>query len=95
MRTATAHGIPDRHPADELGLVLRDAVVDGVINRGAASLIARSRIAGDRVADVAQYLGVRPGLCGIAASAPSELSLATRRRLHRAAVSCAPVLVRR
>ena len=52
--------ITDPHPAVELTEVLRDAVSDGVVERGDAELIARSRIAGQRMADIAQHRGLRP-----------------------------------
>jgi hypothetical protein len=43
------------HPAIELAEVLLDAVHDGVLDRDDAMLIARSRIAGHRVADIAAH----------------------------------------
>jgi hypothetical protein len=43
------------HPATELAEVLRDAVDDGVLGREDAMLIARSRIGGHRVADIAAH----------------------------------------
>ena len=43
------------HPAAELVEVLRDAVDDGVLEREDAMLIARSRIGGHRVADIAAH----------------------------------------
>ena len=43
------------HAAVELAEVLRDAVADGVLDRDDAELIARSRIAGHRVADIARH----------------------------------------
>jgi hypothetical protein len=46
---------PASHAAMELAEVLRDAVDDGVLERGDAELIARSRIAGHRVADIARH----------------------------------------
>lgn len=49
-----------RHPAVELTEVLRDAVADGIVQRDDAELIARSRIAGHRVADIAHHRGLRP-----------------------------------
>jgi hypothetical protein len=56
--TRDAHD--DRAAADgpaalELAAVLSDAVDDGVLGRDDAELIARSRIAGDRVADIARH----------------------------------------
>jgi hypothetical protein len=48
------------HPALELAEVLSDAVRDQVIDAADAELIARSRIAGDRVADIAARRGSRP-----------------------------------
>jgi hypothetical protein len=56
----SAHHRPDLHPALELSEVLQDAVADGVVDRGDAELIARSRIAGHRMADIAQHRGLRP-----------------------------------
>jgi hypothetical protein len=52
---------PASHAAVELAEVLRDAVDDGVLCRDDAELIARSRIAGHRVADIAthHHLGSR------------------------------------
>jgi hypothetical protein len=46
---------PASHAAVELAEVLRDAVDDGVLCRDDAELIARSRIAGHRVADIATH----------------------------------------
>jgi hypothetical protein len=57
--TAPSHG-PDPHPALELSELLHDAVADGIVERGDAELIARSRIAGHRVADIAHHRGLRP-----------------------------------
>jgi len=48
------------HPAEELAAVLLDAVQDGIIDRADAELIARSRIAGHRVADIAEHRRQRP-----------------------------------
>jgi len=45
--------LPSPAPSDELAAVLRDAVADGLIDDADASLIARTRIAGHRVADIA------------------------------------------
>jgi hypothetical protein len=47
-------------PGLELAEVLRDAVRDGVLRPDDAELIARSRIAGDRVEDIASVRGLRP-----------------------------------
>lgn len=47
-----------RHPADELADVLADAVGDGLISATDAELIARSRISGDRMADIANERGL-------------------------------------
>ena len=49
------------HPAAELAEVLSEAVHAGVLDLGDAQLIARSRIAGHRVADIARHhhLGTR------------------------------------
>jgi hypothetical protein len=48
------------NPAVELAEVLQDAVRDGVVDADDAALIARSRIAGHRVADLAEHHGLRP-----------------------------------
>jgi hypothetical protein len=48
------------HPAVELTEVLADAVAAGIVERDDAELIARSRIGGQRVADIAQHRGLRP-----------------------------------
>lgn len=48
------------HPAAELAEVLLDAVDDGVLEREDAMLIARSRISGDRVADIAAHRRMAP-----------------------------------
>jgi hypothetical protein len=53
-------GGDDPHPALELAEVLSDAVRDGIVDVEDAKLIARSRIAGDRVADLAAQGGLRP-----------------------------------
>jgi hypothetical protein len=55
----TVHG-PVEHPAVELTEVLADAVAAGIVERDDAELIARSRIGGQRVADIAQHRGLRP-----------------------------------
>lgn len=47
-----------RHPADELAEVLAEAVADGLITPTDAELIARSRIGGDRMADIAHERGL-------------------------------------
>jgi hypothetical protein len=52
---AAAAAPPTEHAAVELAEVLLDAVDDGVLRREDAVLIARSRIAGDRVADMAEH----------------------------------------
>ena len=57
--TASAHPEAE-NPAVELGKLLRDAVSEGIVGRQDAELIARSRIAGHRVADIAHHLGLRP-----------------------------------
>jgi hypothetical protein len=49
--------VPAEHPALELADLLVDAVADGVINAGDAELIAASRIAGIRLADLALRQG--------------------------------------
>jgi hypothetical protein len=51
---------PTPDPSDELTEVLCDAVHAGVVGTDDAELIARSRIAGDRVADIAAGRGLRP-----------------------------------
>jgi hypothetical protein len=51
---------PPLHPALELAEVLLDAVHDHIIDAVDAQLIARSRIAGHRVADLADHGGSRP-----------------------------------
>lgn len=56
---AVASG-PDDHPAVELTEVLADAVAAGIVDRDDAELIARSRIGGQRVADIAVHRGLRP-----------------------------------
>jgi hypothetical protein len=48
------------NPAVELAEVLHDAVCAGIVDAEDAKLIARSRIAGDRVADLASRRGLRP-----------------------------------
>lgn len=57
---AAHHHRPEAHPAVQLSEVLHDAVADGVVEQGDAELIARSRIAGHRMADIAQHRGLRP-----------------------------------
>jgi hypothetical protein len=64
----SVHGTPDHqgeatgwvHPALELVEVLQDAVDEQIIDAADAGLIARSRIGGDRVADIAAHRGSRP-----------------------------------
>lgn len=51
---------PAPHPAIELASVLSDAVGDGIISRRDAELIARSRITGERIADIATSSGLKP-----------------------------------
>ncbi len=55
------HHDTESSAAVELAEVLLDAVDDGVLDRDDAVVIARSRIAGDRVADLAEHrrLGAR------------------------------------
>ncbi len=48
------------HAADELAEILRDAVAAGIVAADDAVIIARSRIGGDRVADLAAGRGLRP-----------------------------------
>jgi hypothetical protein len=48
------------NPAVELAQVLHDAVTDGILDPADAELIAHTRIAGHRVADIAQHRGLRP-----------------------------------
>jgi hypothetical protein len=48
------------NPAVELAQVLQDAVNDGILDPGDAELIAHTRIAGHRVADIAHHRGLRP-----------------------------------
>jgi hypothetical protein len=55
--TVSAHESGE-HPAVELSTLLHDAVADGIVERGDAELIARSRIAGHRVADIAHHRGL-------------------------------------
>lgn len=60
---ATAHwggDQPGTDPGDELAQILLDAIDDGILGRDDAALIARSRIAGHRVADIAEHQGLRP-----------------------------------
>jgi hypothetical protein len=61
-RTASGAANPEPvlHPALELAEVLLDAVHDEIIDADDAALIARSRIGGDRVADIAEHRGSRP-----------------------------------
>jgi hypothetical protein len=56
-----APAVDTRPAAVELADVLVDAIDDGILERADAELIARSRIAGDRVADIAahRHLGSR------------------------------------
>jgi hypothetical protein len=51
---------PEPNPAEELADILREAVGDGLIGHDDAELIARSRIAGHRIADIARHRGRRP-----------------------------------
>ncbi|MGH9213473.1 MAG: hypothetical protein ACRD2C_22790 [Acidimicrobiales bacterium] len=55
---STASPVPN--PAVELAEVLRDAMHAGVVDPDDAALIARSRIGGERVADIAAHRGQRP-----------------------------------
>jgi len=48
------------HAADELAEILRDAVAAGIVAADDADIIARSRIGGARVADLAAGRGLRP-----------------------------------
>jgi hypothetical protein len=58
-QAASVH-LASQNPAVELGELLRDAVSEGIVGREDAELIARSRIAGHRVADIAHHRGLRP-----------------------------------
>lgn len=60
VRGAVASHGPIAHPAVELTEVLADAVAAGIVDRDDAELIARSRIGGHRVADIAHHRGLRP-----------------------------------
>lgn len=59
-RDSTEVRTPGDNPAVELSELLRDAVSAGIVERDDAELIARSRIAGHRVADIAHHRGLRP-----------------------------------
>ena len=59
-RHPSAREEPDAHAAVELAELLRDAVEDGTLAPADAQLIARSRIAGDRIADIARHRGLQP-----------------------------------
>ena len=48
------------HAALELAELLADAVADGTLAAADAQLIARSRIAGDRIGDIARRRGLQP-----------------------------------
>jgi hypothetical protein len=54
------HDTPALNPAVELAQLLQDAVNDGILDPGDAQLIAHTRIAGHRVADIAHHRGLRP-----------------------------------
>jgi AcrR family transcriptional regulator len=60
IHLAGGHHTPALNPAVELAEVLQDAVNDGVLDPGDAELIAHTRIAGHRVADIAHHRGLRP-----------------------------------
>lgn len=60
MRARQLDDEPRLEPALELVEVLQDAVRDGVLRTDDAELIARSRIAGDRMQDIAARRGLRP-----------------------------------
>jgi hypothetical protein len=59
-RPGAAREEPGAHAAVELAELLRDAVEDGTLAPADAELIARSRIAGDRIADIARHRGLQP-----------------------------------
>lgn len=59
-RGSTEVRTPGDNPAVELSELLHDAVSAGIVERDDAELIARSRIAGHRVADIAHHRGLRP-----------------------------------
>ena len=59
-RGPTEAHTPGDNPAIELSELLHDAVSAGIVERDDAELIARSRIAGHRVADIAHHRGLRP-----------------------------------
>ncbi|HEX6421699.1 MAG TPA: hypothetical protein VFZ77_24565 [Acidimicrobiales bacterium] len=59
-RGSTEAHTPGDNPAIELSELLSDAVKAGIVERDDAELIARSRIAGHRVADIAHHRGLRP-----------------------------------
>src|SRR5690606_29210734 len=58
MPASTPEHPQDDNPAIELSELLRDAVRAGIVGRDDAELIARSRIAGHRVADIARHRGL-------------------------------------
>lgn len=51
---------PPPHPAVELAALLRDAQDAGIVDADDAELILRSRVAGERVEDIAAQRGLRP-----------------------------------
>jgi hypothetical protein len=59
-RAGGASGDETTNAAVELAELLADAVAAGIVDRDDAELIARSRIAGHRVADIASQRGLRP-----------------------------------
>lgn len=76
---------PVPHPAVELTEVLRDAVDDRVIEPGDAELIARSRIGGERVVDLAERRGAATRTSG---GPPSASRARPRHRRPRPPRSC-------
>lgn len=62
MRGTNRHQAPEPtpEPAVELAEILQDSVSQGVLRADDAHLIARSRIAGDSVADIAERRGLHP-----------------------------------
>jgi hypothetical protein len=72
------------HAALELAEVLADAVADGTLAAADAQLIARSRIAGDRIGDIAHHRGLQPRTLWDRRQRAERTLVATRRALHPA-----------
>jgi len=78
------------HAAVELAELLADAVADGTLAAADAQLIARSRIAGDRIGDIARHRGLQPRTLWDRRQRAERTLASTRRALRPAEAHLCP-----